>query len=354
MSDVVDLVVAGGGPAGLAAAILAARAGMDVVVIEPREGVLDKACGEGIMPGGVEALADLGVSPSGAAIIGICYCDAVDASIHAVGTFPRGIGRGVKRTALHEALLERARAHGVRLRAGRVDAFEQRAGQLRVNGLRARWLIGADGLHSQVRRILGVEAPPRLPRRFGARRHWAAPPWSGRVEVYFAPGAEAYVTPVADDTVEVAFLFEPPDHYEALLERFPLVARRLRGRAPSSRLLGAGPFEQRVRRRSVGDVLLIGDAAGYLDPITGEGVALGIATAAAAIESLLEGRPGAYERRYHELTSRYFALTSTLLAVVRRPALHRPLLHLARAWPNVFDAALGVLGHLDHGASIGA
>ncbi len=96
-----------------------------------------------------------------------------------------------------------------------------------------------------------------------------------------------------------------------------------------------------------GNVLLIGDAAGYLDPLTGEGVALGLATAEAAIESLRADDPQSYEARYRVLTRKYFALTSMLLRTVGHPSLHRPLIKMARALPSAFGAILGQLSHLD-------
>jgi len=345
MSAYVDLVVAGGGPTGLAAAIVAARAGMSVVVVEPREGVIDKACGEGILPGGVEGLAALGVEPEGMPIAGVLWADALDPDLRATGTFPRGAARGVRRTTLHAALRDRALALGVRWCVGRVTAIEQRADEVRAGEHRARWLVGADGLRSRVRRALGVELPPRSRPRFGLRQHFAVRPWSDRVEVHFAEGVEAYVTPVASDLVQVAFLFEGRGQsFDALLARFPSLARGLEGRPRASSVRGAGPFEQRVRRRVVGRVLLAGDAAGYVDPITGEGVALGLATASAAVACILEDRPEAYERLHRSITRRSFALTTALLAVARRAPARRALLALARACPWAFDAALGLAG----------
>ena len=353
MTERVDLVIAGAGPAGLAAAIQAAQGGLSVIVLDPREGVIDKACGEGIMPGGVELLEELGVRPAGAPFVGVQYRDAFDPNLLALGTFPDGVGLGVRRTALHAAMLRRAETCGVRLRRGRVGTFEQRADGVIVDGdLCARWLIGADGLRSHVRRALDVERPPRATARLGLRRHYAVRPWTDRVEVHFGDRAEAYVTPVDARLVGVALLFEPSPGREAaeafddLLAGFPLLAARLVNAPVASKLRGAGPFEQRVARRVVGDVLLVGDAAGYVDPLTGEGVALGLATARAAVASLLDGTPALYESRYRELTGRYFTLTSALLAVVRRPILRRRLLRIARSRPSLFDRALGLLAHL--------
>jgi flavin-dependent dehydrogenase len=181
------------------------------------------------------------------------------------------------------------------------------------------------------------------------------------VEVHFANDAEAYVTPVANDLVGVAILFEDAAlsasdapssggaaaRFDALLSRFPHLSERLMASEAVTPVRGAGPFEHRVKQRVVQNVLLIGDAAGYLDPLTGEGIALGAATAHAAIEALRAEDPLSYERRYHQITRRYFSLTSALLSVVRHPRLHRPLIRVAHAVPGLFDSALGALSHLD-------
>ncbi|HVJ91997.1 MAG TPA: FAD-dependent monooxygenase, partial [Labilithrix sp.] len=182
MTERFDVVVAGGGPAGLATAICAARAGLRVAVLDPRAGVIDKACGEGIMPGGVEALGRLGVHLVGFPFVGIRYADAVDASIEAHGDFHDGPGLGVRRTVLHAAMRRRALALGVQLRTERLASFEQIAGGVLVNQtMRGRWLVGADGLRSSVRRALGVERPPRGRPRLGVRRHFSLRPWTDRV-----------------------------------------------------------------------------------------------------------------------------------------------------------------------------
>ena len=97
-----DLVVAGGGPVGLAVALHAARAGLDVSVREPREGPIDKACGEGLMPGAVAELEGLGVRPHGHPLAGIRYLDGSGAGESVEAAFRFGAGRGVEgRVDLH-------------------------------------------------------------------------------------------------------------------------------------------------------------------------------------------------------------------------------------------------------------
>src|SRR5690606_20182284 len=120
----VDLVVAGAGPAGLAAAIHAARSGMSVIVLDPRPAPIDKACGEGIMPGGVEELDALDVRPSGVSFHGVRYADAAEPDLYALGTFRDGDGLGVRRTVLQAALRDRAAACGVVIEQRRLASFD--------------------------------------------------------------------------------------------------------------------------------------------------------------------------------------------------------------------------------------
>jgi flavin-dependent dehydrogenase len=334
-----DLIVAGGGPVGLATALYATRAGLDVVVREPRSGPVDKACGEGLMPGAVADLAELGIGAAGVELTGIRYCDphrSVDAP------FRSGPGRGVRRTTLHSALAEAAAAAGVVVEQDAVRTVEQRGDRVLVDGEAARHLVAADGLHSPVRRMLGLEAPRRGPRRFGFRRHLALAPWTSYVEVHWSQRAEAYVTPVAPDCVGLAVLTSDGGDFDDLLRAFPALADRVDG-VDGTRVIGAGPLRQRVTRRVAGRVLLVGDASGYVDALTGEGIALGLAQARAAVAAIAAGSPESYERAWQRLSWRHNLLTSSLLSVSSRPMLRRALVPAADRLPVVFRAAVNEL-----------
>jgi flavin-dependent dehydrogenase len=332
-----DVLVAGGGPVGLAAAIESRMAGLDVTVVEPRDGAIDKACGEGLMPGALPELARLGIDPEGMPFHGIAYSDRKRRVEH---RFDGGPGRGVRRTVLHAALRERAVAAGVRFHEGRVDAVHQRAGFVEAVGVRAAWLLGADGLHSAVAREVGLALPPpRARRRFGQRRHYALPPWSEFVEVLWTPAGEFYVTPIGDRVVGVALLARRGEHFDDALVAAPGLAERLRGVEGASELRGAGPLRQRTRARVAGRVLLVGDASGYVDALTGEGLRIGFAQARAAVAALVADSPDAYETAWERETRDFRRLTGGLVRLASSP-LRGAVVPVAARLPGVFAGAV--------------
>ncbi len=342
-----DLLVVGAGPAGLATAIEARLGGLEVIVLDACDGPVDKACGEGIMPGGVRALQRLGVDVSGGMPFrGVRYLDEA----HTVEAgFRSGMGLGVRRTELSRALFARARQLGVDLRPGHLVRdwrHDHTGARVRTDAgdFEACLLVAADGLHSRIRRRAGLELPARGPRRFGLRRHYRLRPWSDHVEVYWSPGAEAYVTPVAEDEVGVAFLHDGRIRdVDAAITRLPRLAAHLAGAPACSRPRGAGPLRQRVRCRWAPGLALVGDAAGYVDAITGEGITLALTGAPALVRNVLDGEPPqAYERAWLRTTRGYRVATEALGAAAGAPFLRRRLVATLAMVPPLFELGLAV------------
>jgi flavin-dependent dehydrogenase len=355
----IDVLVAGGGPAGLATAIRCARAGLSVTVAEPRSGPADKACGEGLMPAAVARLADLGVRrPAGRPLLGIRY---LDPGHRADALFRDGGGLGVRRTVLHAALAARAAELAIPVRAARITGFRQDrdqvtarchvvsgdldSGDMASGEITARYLVAADGLHSPLRRACGLDPPPARHRRYGLRRHYRMAPWSSFVEVYWGADAEAYVTPVADDMVGVAVLGSGGSGgFESRLAAFPALLDHVAGAAPASDVRGAGPLRQDVRRRVAGRVLLAGDAAGYLDALTGEGIGAALAEAEVLAACLAAGRPENYEHAWRRVTRKSRVLTSGLLWSRQQALLGQRIVPAAQRLPRVFTAIVNQVG----------
>jgi flavin-dependent dehydrogenase len=336
---VIDLLVAGGGPAGLATAIYGARAGLEVVVVERRRGVVDKACGEGLMPHAVRQLNSLGVDAHGKPFVGIRYFDGQRC---VTGRFISGMGLGVRRTALHAALLDATAAAGVKVVHGDVGDVRQDATSVQWGDYRARYLAAADGLHSPIRASLGLVRPAAGPRRFGIRRHHLMAPWSDCVEVYWAGDAEAYVTPVADDCVGVAILTSRKGRFDDHIESFPALKDRLRGH-DHGHDRAAGPLRQRVRSRVAGRVLLVGDAAGYVDALTGEGLGISFSAAELLVNCVADGRPADYDRQWTRMSRRYRLLTAGILRASTWPAVRSRIVPAANRFPRVFSGMVNLL-----------
>jgi flavin-dependent dehydrogenase len=169
-------------------------------------------------------------------------------------------------------------------------------------------------------------------------------PWTDLVEVHWGRGAEAYVTPVGPDLVGVAVLSGQQAPFAQQLAAFPALCDRLPG-AGDTTVRGAGPLRQRTSARVSGRVLLVGDAAGYVDALTGEGIAVSLACARALVDCVVADDPGSYERRWRAASRRYRTITSSLLWARRQPMLASRIVPLAAGLPRVFSAAVQQLAH---------
>ena len=356
-----DLAIVGGGPAGLAVALEAALGGHSAIVLERQAGPIDKACGEGLMPEGLASLKRLGVlrhlqRSDSAVFDSIAYVQEDGRSVRAPLPAPGGLG--IRRLALSEAMLARAEELGVRVQQPcgvRSHSIDRDGVTLRTDAgeVRAKVLVGADGLHSPLRKAEGLERAWVGPKRVGLRRHVATTPWAPTVEVHFAAGVEAYVTPAGAHRVGVAFLWEDggvtgPISFEALLARFPLLQERISGLPFDSEARGAGPLRQHVTGRVKARFVLVGDAAGYVDAITGEGLSLafnGAATLGRLWPQILASggsvdSMAAYERQVGRAFARYARLAGSLVWAARHPGLRRFVINRLIAVPWLFKWAL--------------
>jgi flavin-dependent dehydrogenase len=353
-----DALVVGGGPAGLAFAIAAAGRGLSVTVLERQAEPVDKACGEGVLPAGVRALDALGVlgriAPDDRSTIRELRW--IDARAAARLRLPAPHGLGVRRTALSAALAGRAREAGVELVRADVEAHHRASDRVTAvtsaGRFEGRVLVAADGLASPVRRREGLDRTVAGAQRYGLRRHFAVPPWSDAVEVHFGDRAEAYVTPAGGRRVGVAFLFErgAATSFEELLDGFPALAGLLRGARADSEARGAGPLARSARARVRDRLVLLGDAAGYLDAVTGDGLAVAFACALGLADLLPDAiargataralRP--YEAIWRRHYAPYWAFTRLVLSIARRPTLRGRVLALASTLPRPFEEAVRV------------
>lgn len=344
-----DLLVIGGGPVGLSTAIKAAQSGMSVSLFEPKSDVIDKACGEGLMPAAVHNLAQIGIDLKHSyPFKGIRY---IDKTGFANGHFRCGSGLGVRRTVLHETLKRQCLNLGVEIVPHAVKGFEMKADHVEIAGQRGKYLIAADGLNSTVRDKLNVGLPPKRPQRLGIRQHFNMKPWSDYVEVYWSDYAEAYVTPVSENLVGVALLYYQDKHqrpknqnqFDSLLCLFPELYDRVYKQEKGSIVRGAGPFERRASKHVIHRCMLVGDAAGYLDPLTGEGIRLGLDSGFAAIRCIKQERPQDYEREWKNISRRYWWMTDGLLRIRQINFLRNSMVPFLKNTPWIFDRLITAL-----------
>ena len=314
-----DVLIVGGGPAGLATAIALRMRGLRVCVADARTPPIDQACGEGILPGGVEALSLLGVAlvpDEGFAFRGIRF---LEDGVTLEALFASAAGMAIRRTHLHALLTARALECGAELVWG-VHVPD-------VSGVRGfEWIVGADGRQSRVRRDVGL-GPTRPPtQRFGFRRHYRMAPWTDLVEVYWSGRYQLYVTPVSASEIGVALLTRDRGvRLDAALAGLPALNRRLRGASQVGADRGASTMNCRLPRVYRGRTALLGDASGSVDAITGEGLSLAFQQAHALAEAIEAGDLRLYQRKHRDLSRHAEQMARLLLLLERFPRLRRTI-----------------------------
>ncbi len=342
MGQATDVFIVGGGPAGLAAAIAARQRGFRVIVADGAKPPITKACGEGLLPDARKALAELGVELSGSdgcALRGIRFED--ERSSVSAG-FPDGYGIGVRREVLHQKMMERAGDCGVSLLWNRPVMGLCEAGAVAGGStIRSRWVVGADGSGSRVRRWTGLESFVTRRSRFAFRVHYRLEPWSDFTEIHWGDEAQAYVTPVGSEELCVVVISKNPNARlnEGLL-KFPKLASRLQEAPQMSVERGAVTGVCELERVYRGNVALIGDASGSVDAITGEGLSLGFRQAKALADSLAADNLERYQDAHRRLFQRPRLVESLLLLLDRRSGIRKRTMRALEATPLLFERML--------------
>lgn len=367
-----DVLVVGAGPAGASLAVMLGRAGYEVAVFDKARFPRDKACGEGLMPSGVAVLQRLGLVDAvanAAPFWGIRY--------HAGGRTARGrfptlpgapnYGLGQRRLALDERLATAVRATpGVTFHEGtRVSRLLIRDGRtVGVEALdqafEAPLVVLADGLHSPLRQAAGLENQPMVRPRLGLRAHFRLSegrelaPW---VEVFLGDRRrELYVTPLPERTLLVAALVDqgaiagkPTEAFDGWVRTEPALARLLEGAEAISPVIGISPLDNRPSAGVAPGLVLLGDAAGFLDPITGGGMAQALLSAellARWVPAMVTDPAGdavaRFEAARRAMLRDYRFVTRCVLALADQPRLSGATLRLLQAYPFLFSHLLGV------------
>src|SRR5436853_4454391 len=344
MGEGTGVLMIGGGPAGLAAAIVARMKGFTVTVADGAKPPIDKACGEGLMPGTVAALRQLGVGirpHDGRVFRAVRF---VDAATSVEASFSGASGFGVRRTVLHQRMIDRAQECGVRLLWNTPVAGLTTDGAIVADAeLKTRWIIGADGIHSRVRRWIGLDRSARREKRFAQRQHFRGKVWTDCMEVYWGRRAQVYVTPLGNDETCVALISRDPRmRLQDAWKEFPRLAGHLHYAEPSSAERGAVTVTRRLGQVYRGNIALAGDASGSVDAITGEGLCLSFHQAMALAEALEKGNLLSYQRAHRRLRRRPNTTGRLLLLLDRYPRLRRRALGGLAADPALFARLVAV------------
>ena len=325
----------------------------------------DKPCGEGLMPSGRPLLRELGLEdevvlggapPLNGVQFGVPGQPAVEVPFPEHGGDQAGLG--IRRLDF-DARLADALAHHSQIQfCPQTEARDIRLGTDGVStvvtsagDLRARFVVVADGLRSTLRHRLRWTIGPRPPHRYGVVAHWKMEtpidPW---VRITFDRGLELYEGPVAGNQRMVALLCyqdRMPEFSGRLDSRYREIAQSLRPGLRNAELVGSvsavGPFWYRASTVARHGIFLVGDAAGFSDPITGEGIAAALKQARAFAAALDRPQPEReYRVAHRRLTTDPRRVASLLLRLSRTPALVERGLRSHHRAPHTLVTLLGI------------
>jgi flavin-dependent dehydrogenase len=214
--------------------------------------------------------------------------------------------------------------------------------------INAKWIVGADGSGSRVRRWCGLDANRARSLRHATRRHYLLPPWTEFVEIYWGRRCQAYVTPVSRQEICVVVLAADAHdaNFDVALQNWPQLHERLTESALASRERGAVTFMHRLRHVVTGNVALLGDSSGGVDAITGEGLRLCFLQALALADAMAAGDLRLYERAHKKLAVRAACMGQLILLLAGNDMLRERAIRCMAAKPEVFGKLLAI--HAGH------
>lgn len=385
-----DVLVLGAGPAGAAVARQLALAGFAVVLADRKAFPRHKPCGEFLSPECLPYLAELGLGDT-MTELGACRVEGMRLSgygLGADGSFRQlpdrpghgRIGYGVRRERFDHHLVMAAENAGVRFLPRHELTTLQRAADGRVIGallrrhdgasidVTARHVVGADGVHSRTAKQLGVQRRLGWLDQFALVAHFEGVPQRARADVHLLPSGFFAATTVDDGLYSLnlvlpqrALLRRTSPDWDSFVAEYaasaPVIAERLRGARRLGSWRGCGPFGFRTTTPTLPGAWLCGDAAGYIDPLTGEGIyfalfaarALGAAIGKALHTPTHEAEAMADYRaaRQRELAPR-MAASKLLQRAIRHPWLVRTFLRALGRWPTLADLVVTLTGDTVH------
>ena len=366
----------GGGPAGTAAAVFLRQLGHEVVLVDEARFPRDKVCGEGVSPEAWRLLGRMGAEAAVRAlrprpVRGMKLTAPDGTAFRGEYTGAREPGFAVRRWCLDRALLDCARAAGVEVHEGvRARDIARHDGIVRgvavesdgaIERLEARLVVAADGRRSVIARKLGLLREHRTLRKFAVRGYWkGVEGLTDHGEMHVIRGGYCGIAPLGDEEANITFVLDQAemggaggglaDFYLRTLERWPRVRERLGRASLTSPPRAIGPLALEARRVSAPGAVLVGDAAGFYDPFTGEGVTLALRGAEIAAEvahrALANGATDLrlYDRRRDDATRDKFRLNRLLQRIVAWPALANAVARRLSGRPDLADRLVGIAG----------
>lgn len=374
-----DVIVVGAGPAGSVLALQLARAGLKILLLDGSKFPREKVCGEGMMPQGVQILRDLGLVngtlEDGYKFYGIRY--TVPGGPRASAYFPKSetlpeYGVAMRRFSLDEALLGACQAHvdiEVRLRCFVDGLGYGDDGKVEVRGPnlteRASFLVGADGARSTVRRLAGLDWSKSGTQRWAVRAHFEHKERSvqkSQVEVILAGEREMYLTPLSDYETGVIMTLGQDQLNGVQGRPRPAILETLSGSGDGfcqelsqstliSRVQAIGPLGVPAKSSFGRRLILVGDAAGALDPITGEGLSISLKSSLLAAQTIISvfesgdfgAKPlKAYHRSRLKSIRELSLLTRLVLWLSQHPKVAHKIIANLGEQPQTFSKLLGI------------